>query len=566
MTRKIFTKTFAVALSILILFSFSFAAFAAEEGYPLGIELAVSPSVKTNGVYAGVTFDVPVVLSFDELFLENVGGGIIVLQFTLQFDSSKLQLVDYYSHEPIEFDETGTAINGLPFIFGTIANESRFSVQRSNTGKIIVSYFSSTNSADDITVSDTLVTFSMRARDDIAINGSTNTTLAVAGPYAAGVKEGANIRVETESVPFNINAPFKLAILGDTIIGDAASVVGRHFIDRTSSEPITMQIQRDSQDVEPARTLSASKSSIIEPLTFDEEVYSPGSYTITFRYRDMVQQVFAEVKPAIVIPEPEPTPTPTPEPEETPDNGGEENEDVSTPTPTPTVTPTPTPTTSPKPTTPPRPSTNTGGNNTGGNSLVGGDKKEETTATPSPSSSPAPDYPSDTAGHWAKDNITYVYDHKLMNGYADGTFRPGASITRAEFSTVMARFLGLEPDESASQFTDCEGHWARGYIGVLAEKGIVTGMSDTAFSPDTTVTREQIAVILSRAFALTDKSADKYVDDASISSWAYDGVYAVRAAGYMLGDAVGCFQPRQSATRAEVATIIARLHVAAKSA
>lgn len=576
MFRKSIIKILATVLTVLFLFSFSLVALATEDGYPLGINLAVSSSVKNNGVYAGVTFDVPVVLNFDELFLENVGGGIIALQFTLQFDSTKLQLVDYVSHEPIEFDETGTAINGLPFIFGAIANESRFTVKRSNIGTIIVSYFSSTDNADDITISDTLVTFSLKARDDIEINGSTNTTLGISGSYAAGVKSGANIKIESDTIPFNIKAPFKLGVLGDTIIGDAASVVGRHYIDQSSAEPITMQIQRDGIDAEQPRSISASKISINELLTFDEEVYSAGAYSITFRYRDMTQQVFIEVKPAVVIPEPEPvlTPTPSPSPGET-DEPEESEKPTATPSPTPTVEPTNTPAPTATPTAKPTSKPSTGVSRPAATSTPApsaGNNDEEVTPTPTPSTTDKEDdgedgsdsvqHPSDIDGHWAGNSVRYVYDNSLMNGYADGTFGPDNKITRAEFTTVMARYLGLEsaPDK-ADHFSDVKEHWAKGYIGALVEKGIVNGVSDELFAPDSTVTREQIAVILSRTLALEPViPTEKYADDAQISSWAYDGVYSIFTAGIMKGDTSGNFSPLAGATRAEVATILYRLH------
>ena len=194
---------------------------------------------------------------------------------------------------------------------------------------------------------------------------------------------------------------------------------------------------------------------------------------------------------------------------------------------------------------------NSGGNNSG-------------TITPvTPGTQPSVKYPSDLGGHWAEANVKYVYDNALMNGYEDGTFKPDASITRAEFSAVMARFLKLDSNETeGKKFTDVAGHWAAGYIGALAAKGIAGGVSEDSFAPDDNITREQMAAILSRAFNLSTASIDAFADSADISDWAAEYVSAVRAAGYMTGDADNNFAPQSNATRAEVATVIYRLNSA----
>ena len=205
--------------------------------------------------------------------------------------------------------------------------------------------------------------------------------------------------------------------------------------------------------------------------------------------------------------------------------------------------------------------------NLGGNKLPStsnSDSKTDTSDGENKEDKPEILYPSDIDGHWANDNIKYVYDNSLMNGYSDGTFGPDNNITRAEFVTVMARLHGYTEDTAAAaKFTDVSDHWAKGYIGALASMGIVGGVSDTEFAPDENITREQIAAILSRALALTHGDITvKYADDSAISEWAYDSVYSVFEAGYMKGDTANNFNPLNSATRAEVATIIYRLHSA----
>ncbi len=221
----------------------------------------------------------------------------------------------------------------------------------------------------------------------------------------------------------------------------------------------------------------------------------------------------------------------------------------------------PAPTSSPVPTSTKKPEQSGSVSNGSGTSTLPPNGSTTPTAAPQQSQEPSSSgYPNDIDGHWAKENIEYIYDNALMNGYDDGSFRPDSSITRGEFCTVMYRYLGLKP-EAGKVFEDTAGHWAETYISALAARGIVGGVSDTLFEPEEEITREQIAAILDRAFQLGGKTAEsKFADEAEISDWAYESVYDVLAAGYMQGDENNNFAPQAQATRAEVATIIYRLH------
>jgi len=184
-------------------------------------------------------------------------------------------------------------------------------------------------------------------------------------------------------------------------------------------------------------------------------------------------------------------------------------------------------------------------------------KFSKTGGTTDPSDSK---YPTDIAGHWAEDYIKNVFDKTIMSGYPDGTFLPEKNLTRAEFATAMVNFLGLEP-EGTTSFADANGHWAEPYIATLIEAGIVTGYDENTFGVGDNVTREQIALILVRAFnPEAELSGDTFADDANISNWAKDAVYIARAMGWMQGDDSG-FRPTDGAKRAEIATVLSRLQV-----
>ena len=89
----------------------------------------------------------------------------------------------------------------------------------------------------------------------------------------------------------------------------------------------------------------------------------------------------------------------------------------------------------------------------------------------------------------------------ILTGYEDGSFKPDGDITRAEFATVVCRALGAKVSGSAvTGFTDVPAdHWASAYIAYCAGAGIVNGMGDGTFAPQSSATRAQVAAIFTRA-------------------------------------------------------------------
>lgn len=92
--------------------------------------------------------------------------------------------------------------------------------------------------------------------------------------------------------------------------------------------------------------------------------------------------------------------------------------------------------------------------------------------------------------------VSFAAEKGIVNGYEDGSFRPAASITRAEFAAMICRAFGYSAEVSAP-FSDTVGHWADEYIKACADKGAVNGVGGGLFAPDDTVTFEQAAKILS---------------------------------------------------------------------
>lgn len=153
-------------------------------------------------------------------------------------------------------------------------------------------------------------------------------------------------------------------------------------------------------------------------------------------------------------------------------------------------------------------------------------------------------------------------DHTaFLVGYAEGTFGPERNMTRAEVTTMFARLLTeqIEADKTySSTFNDvAKNCWAANYIGYMQQFGIVTGYEDGSFRPDAPVTRAEFAAIASRFEKLTQGS--KSFTDVPDTHWAVKYINFAATRGWVTGYADGTFKPEHSITRAEVAAVTCRL-------
>ena len=153
-------------------------------------------------------------------------------------------------------------------------------------------------------------------------------------------------------------------------------------------------------------------------------------------------------------------------------------------------------------------------------------------------------------------------DHfAFLVGYADDTFGPERNMTRAEVTTMFARLLTeqIEADKTYSNtFSDVpKGYWAANYIGYMQQFGIITGYSDGSFRPDAPVTRAEFAAIASRFEKLTEGS--KSFTDVSDTYWAARYINFAATRGWVTGYSDGTFKPENTITRAEVAAVTCRL-------
>ena len=172
----------------------------------------------------------------------------------------------------------------------------------------------------------------------------------------------------------------------------------------------------------------------------------------------------------------------------------------------------------------------------------------------------------DITGHWAADNILFAASRGLLSGTSDTTFSPDTGMTRGMFMTALGRLAGINPDSyQTGKFTDvkADAYYAP-YVNWAAQTGIVEGVTATTFAPDTNINREQMAVIMKNYAAKLGYDlpqtlkAVTFADNTQISSWAKDAVKSMQQAGILTGKNENKFDPKGTATRAEVATVLRR--------
>jgi parallel beta-helix repeat protein len=234
------------------------------------------------------------------------------------------------------------------------------------------------------------------------------------------------------------------------------------------------------------------------------------------------------------IPTPSPTVTPSPLPTPTPTP-------TVKPTPTPTVTPTPLPTPSPLPTVTPTP-------------------LPTVTPTPTPSAVTFKDVP---ANHWAKGFIETLAAQGVITGIGDGTFRPDAPVTRAQFAALINKAYAPTPVREAINFSDVpSSYWAFSAIQTASKGGYMAGYADSTFKPEQNIPRVQLVVAIANGVGYGRQPADQTLlsqlsDGASIPDYGKNPVAAAMKRNILVNfPTPAAFAPNRPATRAEVAALI----------
>lgn len=196
----------------------------------------------------------------------------------------------------------------------------------------------------------------------------------------------------------------------------------------------------------------------------------------------------------------------------------------------------------------------------------------------------------DTKGHWAQNTIRRLSDLGIVNGIGNNLFNPDGLITRAEYLKIMMNFSGIEPvpyREGYCLDADADD-WYCEYLQSALDKGLIpkemiasykaeleTNNDSSisvryygAFNSDLAINREEMAVLTMHLYqyslsaqnsSLIKPGIVSFKDSDNISVWALPSVKLAVSMGFIEGMDDGTFQPRETATRAQAATLIGRI-------
>jgi len=172
---------------------------------------------------------------------------------------------------------------------------------------------------------------------------------------------------------------------------------------------------------------------------------------------------------------------------------------------------------------------------------------------------------------WFYANVKYVFQNNLMNGISETAFAPDNTLTRAMLVTVLYRTEGEPATNRSIPFADVEmDSWYANAVTWAQQNGIINGVSETQFSPNDNITREQIAAIMYRYAKLKGMDAVTleenlhFADANEISEYAVSAMNWAVGTGLMKGKSTTTINPKDNATRAEIAAILQRFMEANK--
>ena len=189
-----------------------------------------------------------------------------------------------------------------------------------------------------------------------------------------------------------------------------------------------------------------------------------------------------------------------------------------------------------------------------------------TTAVPSSEVKPTPQPATrftDLQGHWAEAEVNEMANRGIVSGVTDTTFEPDRPITRAEFATLAAKALNLKSDIVAD-FSDVpQNAWYTPFVNAAANAGLISGY-DGQFRPEDLITREEMAVVLVKLYQfrggeLLSGKISEFTDRDQIADWALDYADQAVSTGFIYGVTATTFGPKEHATRAQVTAVLCRI-------
>ena len=161
---------------------------------------------------------------------------------------------------------------------------------------------------------------------------------------------------------------------------------------------------------------------------------------------------------------------------------------------------------------------------------------------------------------WFFEYVEELTKKNVVSGDCSGKFNPNDNVTREQFLKMLIEAAELETDEAENTFADVKDMWYKPYVLKAKSFGIVNGISDTEFGIGANITRQDMAVMISRTInklgiEIDQKDVDAFADIEKVSNYAKDAVTFMKSVGLIEGYD-NEYRPHDNLTRAEAAKVI----------
>ena len=174
------------------------------------------------------------------------------------------------------------------------------------------------------------------------------------------------------------------------------------------------------------------------------------------------------------------------------------------------------------------------------------------------------------SSHWANEYVDILLGKHITEGVDQNHFAPEEAVTRAQFAAFIVKTLDIELETNhRGIFKDVESNsWYELYVESAAKAGLIEGVGDNNFAPNKEITREEMTVMIMRAYShISDinigeeakRSTAKFDDVDKVSNWALDYMLAAQANGIISGMTDTTLEPRGTASRAQAAKLLVKL-------